>query len=185
MRPAFRRVLAALALLGLAAACSPQQEEAARPAPFALTDEAMGRYCGMNVLEHEGPKGQVILKGALEPIWFSSARDVVAFTLLPEEPKTYAALYVSDMAVAPSWAEPGAKNWIEARDAWFVIGSTRRGGMGVAETVPFSTEKAAQDFAAAHGGAVVRFDKIPAAYVLGDAGPPDAAPHTPHDQHRH
>jgi len=40
-------------------ACS-GQEEAAMPSPFALTEEAMGRYCGMNVLEHAGPKGQII-----------------------------------------------------------------------------------------------------------------------------
>src|SRR5690606_25844395 len=95
------------------------------------------------------------------------ARDAVAFTMLPDEPKTVAAIYVSDMAAAPSWAEPGAENWIDAREAFYVIGSTVRGGMGAQETVPFSAEQAAQDFAARHGGAVVRFADIPVDYVLG------------------
>jgi copper chaperone NosL len=179
-----RSILILPLLLGLFGACSPQ-EEAARPEPFALTQEAMGRYCGMNVLEHPGPKSQIILSGALEPIWFSSARDAVAFTLLPEEPKNIGAIYVSDMAAAQSWEEPGARNWIEARGAFYVIGSARRGGMGVAETVPFSTEAAARAFAAAHGGEVVTFDRIPADYVLGDTEAPAPAAPGPQDDGRH
>lgn len=164
-----RAALVALGLAVLLGACSPR-EEAAMPEPFPLTAEAMGRYCGMNVLEHHGPKGQIILSGALEPIWFSSARDAVAFTKLPEEPKNIAAIYVSDMAAAATWEEPGANNWIDARKAFFVIGSARRGGMGVAESVPFSTEDAARRFAAQHGGEVVTFANIPTDYVLGGAG---------------
>jgi len=169
-----------LTLLG---ACSPQ--EAARPEPVALTAEATGRYCGMNLLEHHGPKGQAFIAGIAEPVWFSSARDAVAFTLLPEEPKNIAAVYVSDMAVAPSWEDPGSRNWIDARKAFYVIGSTRRGGMGTQEAVPFSTEAAAHGFAADHGGAVVTFDRIPASYVLGSteaSAPPQPAPN---DHRRH
>ncbi|SPU62318.1 outer-membrane lipoprotein nosL [Brucella melitensis] len=95
----------------LLAGCSPAEKQ--EPAtPFALTENAMGRYCGMNVLEHPGPKGQIILRPTNEPIWFSSARDTLAFTMLPEEPKNIAAIYVSDMAKAPNWDEPGANNWI-------------------------------------------------------------------------
>lgn len=78
----------------------------------------MGRYCGMNVLEHPRPKGQIILEPANEAVWFSSARDTLAFTMLPEEPKGIAAIYVSDMAKAPSWEEPGAENWVDARKAF-------------------------------------------------------------------
>lgn len=166
MRAPLRTTLAALAALTVLAACS-QEETAEVPAPFALTEDAIGRYCGMNVLEHEGPKGQIILTRIPEPIWFSSARDAIAFTHLPEEPKNVAAIYVSDMAVAETWEEPGADNWIDARDAFFVIGSNRRGGMGTAETVPFSSEDAARAFAAVHGGEVMRFAEIPADYVLG------------------
>lgn len=163
--PLAASLFAAFALL---AGCS-QQEEVPMPAPFTLDAEAIGRYCGMNVLEHDGPKGQIILTRIPEAIWFSSARDAVAFTMLPDEPKNIAAIYVSDMAVAASWEQPGADNWIDAKTAWFVLGSRQRGGMGTAETVPFSTEEAAAAFATTNGGKVVRFEDIPLDYVLGDA----------------
>lgn len=154
-------LLASLLLLG---AC--QREAEAPPAPFAMTEEAMGRYCGMNILEHAGPKGQIILAKYDEPIWFSSARDAIAFTMLPEEPKDIRAIYVSDMAKAPSWDKPGADNWVDARQAFFVVGSDAKGGMGAAEAVPFSTEAAAAAFVKEHGGRTVRFDAVPRDYIL-------------------
>ncbi len=101
----------------------------------------MGRYCGMNVLEHPGPKGQIILEPTNEAVWFSSARDTLAFTMLPEEPKGIAAIYVSDMAKAPSWEEPGAENWVDARKAFFVIESAAVGGMGHRRPYRFRHEK--------------------------------------------
>lgn len=110
-----RFALVLVASLLLAACENEQQVET--PPPFSLTAEAMGRYCGMNVLEHAGPKGQIILRQIPEAIWFSSARDTVAFTMLPDEPKEIAAIYVSDMGKAASWEKPGAENWIDARKA--------------------------------------------------------------------
>lgn len=164
-----RRGTIAAAFLGvLALAGCGSEEQAAMPQPFALTESAIGRYCGMNVLEHAGPKGQIILGEIPEPIWFSSARDAVAFTKLPEEPKNVAAIYVSDMAQAPSWDEPGAENWIDATQAFFVIGSSVRGGMGAEEAVPFSTAAAAGRFVEENGGHVFRFADIPSDYVLGN-----------------
>lgn len=180
MTRAFRALFIVIALV-LVGACS-EEEDAVMPPPFALTQEAIGRYCGMNVLEHDGPKGQIILSGINEAIWFSSARDAVAFTMLQDEPKNIAAIYVSDMAVAPSWEQPGAENWIDARTAFYVIGSNRRGGMGVAEAVPFSTEAAARDFAALHGGEIVRFAGIPTDYVLGSSDAEAGSP-VPPDGH--
>jgi copper chaperone NosL len=167
MRLVFPVAIAAFMAL---AGCS-DNGEAVVPKPVALTETAIGHYCGMNVLEHPGPKGQVMLGRIPEPIWFSSARDVVAFTMLPEEPKDISAIYVSDMAKAPSWEEPGAENWVEARQAFYVIGSSLRGGMGAPETVPFSTKAAAAEFAGRNGGQVVGFAEIPPDYVLGDASP--------------
>ncbi len=101
-------LVASAFLVAVLAGCS-QEKKVETIAPFALTETAMGRYCGMNVLEHPGPKGQIILAPANEAVWFSSARDTLAFTMLPEEPKTIAAIYVSDMGKAPSWEEPGRK----------------------------------------------------------------------------
>jgi copper chaperone NosL len=161
-------LLAALAgALALAGCNDPKTAEAAPP-PQEMTAAAIGRYCGMNVMEHPGPKGQIILASQKEPIWFSSARDALSFTMLPEEPKDIRAIYVSDMAKAPSWDEPGAANWVDARKASFVIDSKMKGGMGAAEAVPFSDEAAAERFAAENGGRVVAFADVPKDYVLGD-----------------
>jgi copper chaperone NosL len=164
-----------------------EKQEAAMPAPFALTEEAMGRYCGMNVLEHAGPKGQIILQGALEAIWFTSARDTVAFTMLPDEPRDIGAIYVSDMGKAPDWERPGANNWVDAKKAFFVIGSSQRGGMGNEEAVPFAQESAAGTFARQRGGRVVRFDELPRDYILGSGGGapgPAEAPDAEEPEHK-
>jgi copper chaperone NosL len=125
----------------------------------------------MNLLEHPGPKGQIITASRIDPYWFSSVRDTVAFTLMPDQPRDIRAIYVSDMGAAPSWENPGASNWIDARNAFFVIESRRQSGMETDEAVPFGSRTAADAFAADHGGRVVSFDQIPAAYVLGSGTP--------------
>jgi copper chaperone NosL len=156
-------VLALLAAIALAAC----KKEAGKPAPQAVSDAAIDRYSGMMLAEHEGPRGQIFVKGEKDPVWFSSARDTIAFTLLPEEPKDIVAIYVSDMGAAPSWADPGATNWTDAKTASYVIGSDAEGGMGGAEAVPFADKAKAEAFAREHGGKVVGFDAIPPDYILG------------------
>lgn len=177
---AMRRIaLAVLAALALSAC----DEEAEKPAAHALTDDAIGHYCGMMLTEHEGPKGQILLEGSDAPVWFSSARDTIAFTLLPEESKDIAAIYVSDMGSAASWAEPGVDNWTDAKTASFVIGSSAEGGMGGVEAVPFADAAEAAAFAAEHGGEVVAFDAIPGDYVLGSQGAPPPEEEAPSHGH--
>jgi copper chaperone NosL len=155
-------LLAALALAG----CS-EENIAAIPPPQELTASAIGHYCGMNLLEHPGPKGQIILASRSEPIWFSSARDAFAFTMLPEESKDIHAIYVSDMGRAQSWENPGPTNWVDAKQALYVIASRAKGGMGADETVPFSDKDAAERFMTEKGGRVVKFAEVPRDYVLG------------------
>ncbi|WP_322516766.1 nitrous oxide reductase accessory protein NosL [Rhodopseudomonas palustris] len=167
------RVSAALVALVLLTGCEPKAGAPA-PLPVALNAEAMGVFCGMNLMEHPGPKGQIITASRIDPFWFSSVRDTVAFTLMPDQPRDIRAIYVSDMARAPSWESPGDANWIDARKAFFVIGSRKQGGMGAAEAVPFGERTAAEGFAATNGGQVVMLDQIPADYVLGSE-PPGAA----------
>jgi copper chaperone NosL len=92
---------------------------------------------------------------------------------MPDQPRDIRAIYVSDMARATSWEDPGATNWIDARKAFFVIEGRRQGGMGAAEAVPFGDREAADAFVAAHGGRVVTFPQIPRDYVLGSDTPGD------------
>ena len=158
---------AALLAAVLAAACSPAPPPLAPPAAAEVQAEAVGHYCGMLLVDHEGPKGQIHLLSRKAPVWFSSVRDTIAFMRLPEEPHDIAAVYVNDMARAKHWDQPEPGMWVDARQAWFVVDSEMRGGMGAPEAVPFSDEAAAQTFRAAHQGRVVRLADIPDAYVLG------------------
>jgi copper chaperone NosL len=171
-------MFAALALVAgtmLFAACDRADEVAAAPpAPLEVSAEAKGHYCGMLLSTHEGPKGQIHLASRNEPVWFSSVRDTVAFLRLPEEARDITAVYVNDMGVAKRWEQPEPGAWVDARKAWYVIDSGRRGGMGAPEAVPFSEREAAEAFVQSSGGKLVKLEDIPDSYVLGpvDLPPP-------------
>ncbi|MCV2881263.1 nitrous oxide reductase accessory protein NosL [Actibacterium sp. XHP0104] len=155
-----RITLGALALLALAGC---KTEEAALPQPLALTAEAVGHYCQMGLLEHDGPKAQVHLEGMPGALFFSQVRDAVAYLHMPEQSHAVTVAYVQDMTGA-SWDAPG--EWIEIGRATFVLGSDRMGGMGAAEFVPFSDPQAARAFADSHGGEIRAFDQITAQEAL-------------------
>ena len=144
-------------------ACEQQQPLEVPPA-HTLTREANGYYCLMTVVNHSGPKGQVLLTDNPQPLWFTSVRDTIAFTRSPEEPKNIAAIYVNDMSTA-DWDNPGVDNWIDARSAWYVIGSQRAGGMGAPEAVPFATQQQAESFASEQGGASYTFADVPQSFL--------------------
>lgn len=168
-RAAAIAVLLALALSAGLSACG-EKEKAAAPPPREITGDEIAYFCRMAVTEHAGPKGQIFLTGRDEPYWFASARDAIAFTMLPGEPKNIAAIYVTDLARAKNWEQPEPGTWVEAREAMFVIESARTGGMGVAEAVPFSSEETARDFVAEYGGRMLPFADLPQSYILGPGG---------------
>jgi copper chaperone NosL len=172
------RILCSAVIAILLTGCNQDAGNSVAPPPVALDSGAMGVFCGMNLQEHPGPKGQIITAGRIDPFWFTSVRDTVAFTLMPDQPRDIRAIYVSDMAQAMSWEDPGATNWVDARKAFFVIESRKHGGMGAAEAVPFGSRAAADAFAAANGGHVVAFAEIPSSYVLGSDTAGDQTEHS-------
>ena len=146
-------------------------EKVVPPDPVGLTREASGHYCQMIIVDHPGPKAQVFEVGRSEPVWFSSVRDALFYLKLPGEAQRVSAIYVHDMGRASSWERPQDDGiWIEAAAAIYVIGSSRRGGMGARETVPFGQKSEAEKFARRFGGNVVAFDDIPTDNILGDTG---------------
>lgn len=155
-----------LAAALLLAACS-EEEVFEKPEPQTLTREAVGYFCGMIVADHEGPKGQVILQNRTGALWFSSVRDTLAFTRLPEEIDPVAAIYVSDVSRAVSWEHPGAEAWVEIHDAVYVVGSTRKGGMGAPEIAPFSERSDAKLFVEQFGGEILTLSEVPDDALLG------------------
>lgn len=161
-----RTVLTLLAAV-LIGGCTESGSSDPVPGPVAMTEEAVGHYCSMNILEHEGPKAQIHLKGIEHPIWFSQVRDAVAYLRSPEEHLESVVVYVHDMAKADSWARPGDDAWIDSTNAVFVIGSRKTGGMGTPEVIPFASINAAETFIAEFGGKSVSLSDIPDEYVLG------------------
>ncbi|VDS08724.1 NosL [Paracoccus haematequi] len=173
MRPAL-----ILALCLSLAAC--KQEVAQDTSPVELTAQTLGHFCQMNLLEHPGPKAQVHLEGMPgTPLFFSQVRDAIAYARLPEQSLPILAMQVNDMgAPGATWDDPGRGNWIDAEDAFYVLGSAREGGMGAPEAVPFGTEDAARAFAAAEGGSVMRLSQISDDLVL---TPEETAPDSAED----
>ena len=163
------RLIAALLVIALAA-CEPRSPASQAPSPHEIDPDAIAQFCGMSLAEHPGPKGQLFVRDQAKPIWFASARDAIAFTMLPEMPKDITAIYVSDMARAQSWDKLEPDAWVEARKAFYVIGSRRKSGMDTDEAVPFGEKEAARSFAAQYGGRVVSFADIPQSYILGATG---------------
>jgi len=157
--------IVALALgLGLAACGEEQKVEV--PPPATPTRDAITYFGRMILVDHQGPKAQVHLESQDEPLWFPAVRDAKAFTLLPGEAKDIVALYVTDMAASREWDNPTV--WMPAEAAVYVIGSSRVGGMGQPEAVPFSDRAAAEAFAGEFGGHLVTWEEIPEDYVLGE-----------------
>lgn len=164
----------AVCALVLALSGCDQPEQAKAPPPAEVSDVAVGHFCGMTLPEHAGPKAQIFVAGRADPYWFSSVRQLFAFMRLAEEPKNVTAIYVNDMGKAKNWNQPEPGTWIDARKAWYVIGSSRRGGMEADEAIPFGERQQAEDFVGKAGGRVVGFNDMPDDYVFPGAEPSSA-----------
>ena len=154
-----------------------EQDDAPPPTPVELTSDAVGHYCSMVVAEHPGPKAQIFVSEAGPPLWFPSVRDMFAYTMLPEENQDVRAIYVSDTGASENIEMIAEGAWIEARHAFYVLGSEITGGMGLPETVPFANREQAIAFAQQNGGDVASFDEVTTDHIFAelDAEPPTAA----------
>ncbi|WP_276809182.1 nitrous oxide reductase accessory protein NosL [Castellaniella defragrans] len=167
MRTRAARLLGAALLAAVLAGCGDGGVTSSLPpSPVAMTDDAVGHYCGMNLYEHIGPKGQILLRDRDVPVWFSTIRELFAYTILPEEPKAILALYVQDMGRAGPDGNPPADAWIDARTAHYLIESNAVGGMGAPDALPFARLEDARAYAERYGGRIVGFKDMPEDYVL-------------------
>lgn len=145
------RALCAAALL--LAACSPNVPRVAAQDPNADTACALD---GMMLRDFPGPKAQIQYAEG-QPDYFCDLMELFAVTLTSEQKRNVAGLYVQDMA-ATEWSHPSG-HWIDARSAFYVVGSHKAGSMGPTFG-SFATELGARAFAKAEGGRVLRFDQI-------------------------
>ncbi len=179
------RLITLLMLATALSACN-EADTSVTPKPVALTEDAVGHYCQMTVLHHPGPKAQVHLSGHENPLFFTQIRDAIAYQRMPEKSAAITAIYVNDMGTAKTWEHPGNTNWITAKSAFYVTGSSKRGGMGAPEIVPFALKSDAADFAGKHGGKVIGYTDITDQMVLSpvEIEIPKPVENTGHQQHK-
>ena len=147
-------------------ACSSEETVVVKPDPLPITADAVGHFCSMDLIEHDGPKGQIFVRDREDPLWFSTIRQVLAYVILPDSPKGLDAIYVTDMAVVKNFRQPEQGSWMDARDAYFVTESRAAGGMGAEDPLPFSDLDKAKEFAEQYGGTILTFNEIPEDYIL-------------------
>lgn len=141
------------------AGCSKESEKVAeKPAPVHIESGDDCHVCGMTITRFAGPKGEVITEKEQTVHKFCSTRDMFAWVLQPENVMRKHTLYVHDMSQT-EWASPDDTALIDAREAFYVVGSERKGAMGQT-LASFSTEAAAQDFMMEYGGEVLQHDGI-------------------------
>lgn len=151
-------LLASLAALTLTACSGAEEQLAAKPDPVHFESGDECHVCGMLIEGFPGPKGQAITEKDHQVRKFCSTRDMFAWVLQPENVNRAHTLYVHDMAQT-DWQNPNDTALIDAREAFYVVGSSRNGAMGPT-LASFASKADAEGFANEHGGRVLPFRKI-------------------------
>ncbi|MBB4844198.1 copper chaperone NosL [Paucibacter oligotrophus] len=148
-------LLCALFTLGLLACGRPDE---AKVAAAAEIDGATScELDGMLLADYPGPKAQIHYAGQAAPSFFCDTVELLNTLLAPEQVRAVKIAYVQDMGSA-DWDQPRG-NWIDAKTAIYVLGSSRHGSMGPT-VASFSKEADAKAFAAKWGGKPLRFAEI-------------------------
>lgn len=160
-----KSALFALPLAVLLAACGPAQQTSSGPQEIAADTACV--LDGMLLADFPGPKAQVFYEGQDKPDFFCDTVEMFSITLKPEQARRVKAAFVQDMGKA-DWNAPKG-NWIDAKSAYYVIGSKKRGSMG--PTIgSFAKEADAQAFAAKEGGKVYPYNQITPDMAVLDGG---------------
>lgn len=157
--------LAGLAAFVLAACGQPETPAVATPVEITRSTACV--LDGMVLADYPGPKAQIHYAGRAEPDFFCDTVEMFHIYLNPEQVRIVRGLFVQDMGKA-DWNEPRG-HWIDARQAYYVHGSKRRGSMGPT-IASFAQEGDAAKFAAEYGGKVYRFADITSEMVVLDGG---------------
>lgn len=145
----FLPLVLAVALL----ACSRQP---ASVAPQEIKAETACSLDGMVLADFPGPKGQIHYANG-EPDFFCDTFELFSIYLQPEQKKRITAVYTQDMGKT-DWEKPQG-HWIDAKKAFYVLGSRKTGSMGPT-LASFALQGDAEAFARNNGGQVLRFDQV-------------------------
>lgn len=157
--------------------------EVVGPVAFESGDEC--HVCGMIITELPGAKAQALESRSTAVRKFCSTQDMLSWWLQPENQNLKAELYVHDVAKTP-WEHPQDEHLIDARTAFYVLGSSVQGAMGPS-LVSFGTREAAELFADTKGGRVLSWQQMDLTVLqeLASAGHEHAAAHGEQLQHEH
>ena len=158
---------AAVALALVTIACGATGGAGAPPAPREIAGGTECSLDGMLLGDYPGPKAQIHYAGVEHPAYFCDMVEMFRTYLKPEQVRAVRALYVQDMGKA-AWDEPRG-HWIDARAAFFVVGSRRHGSMGPT-IASFAAKADADRFSADYGGRVVPFDGVKPEDAVLDGG---------------
>lgn len=166
-RPRLAAALLPLFAAALLSACGQPADQASASLVVEIDHSTACALDGMLLADYPGPKAQIHYEGRAEPDFFCDTVEMFSLYLKPEQVRGVRALYVQDMGKA-DWNEPRG-HWIDAKSAWYVHGSKRKGSMGPT-IASFAGEADAQKFVAEYGGKVYRFDAITPDMVVLDGG---------------
>lgn len=153
LRKTATRWASGLALLAALGACSQATQNIAAQDPNADTACSLD---GMILNDYAGPKAQMHYTEG-KPDFFCDLTELFSVVLLPEHKRAIAAMYVQDMGKA-DWEHPQG-HWIDAKAAFYVVGSRKHGSMGPTFG-SFSNMQDAEAFAHKEGGKILRFEQI-------------------------
>jgi copper chaperone NosL len=142
-----------LILVAVLAACS---KPAAPVAPQEITAGTSCSLDGMTLADFPGPKGQIHYATG-KPDFFCDTVEMFSIYLQPEQKKRITGIFTQDMGKT-DWQKPQGQ-WIDARLAYFVVGSRKNGSMGPT-MASFARLQDADNFARQFGGKVLRFDQV-------------------------
>jgi copper chaperone NosL len=147
------RLALPLIVVALLAACNKSVSSAA---PQEITAGTSCSLDGMTLAEFPGPKGQIHYATG-EPDFFCDTVEMFSIYLQPEQKKRITGIFTQDMGKA-DWEKPQG-NWIDAKKAFYVLGSKKTGSMGPT-LAAFSRQEDANKFASEFGGKTLPFDKV-------------------------
>jgi len=153
------KVLVIFSLMAVLLGCSeadPKKEMLKQAAAIENADEC--HLCGMIISQFPGPKGELYQKTSEDIAKFCSTRDMFSYLLQPENKRQVQQVFVHDMSKTP-WQKTDDQYFIDARTAWFVVDSSKKGAMGKT-LASFSLFDDALAFSREYGGKVYPFDEI-------------------------
>lgn len=148
----WHRCIPFILLLALTACERPQETVEAQ----SITSETACSLDGMILADFPGPKAQIhYASGA--PEFFCDTTEMFSVYLQPEQKTRIVAIYTQDMG-RTDWEKPDG-HWIDARQAHYVLGSSKMGSMGPT-LAAFARREAAEAFAGQFGGRVLQFAEV-------------------------